>query len=65
MAKPNTDHNQPKTFELHTFVLSMLLNTVLTLGIGVILGYFLAINIHGDARAAVHQDIQLVSKEVK
>ncbi|MDR6794715.1 hypothetical protein J2X12_004137 [Pseudarthrobacter oxydans] len=40
--------------------------TALTFGImGLIGGYFIAIHIHGDARAAVIQDIQIVSKEAK
>jgi hypothetical protein len=33
--------------------------------LGLVGGYFLAINIDGEARSAVYSDIQLVSKEVK
>lgn len=66
MAKtPNTEHKEAKTITRGTFVLAMALNTVLTLIVGVIIGYFVAINVQGTARAAVHQDIELVSKEVR
>jgi hypothetical protein len=64
-TKPNTDHKQFKGIDFHKFWLYIALTFVLTGPIGVICGYFLAINIHGEARAAVYSDIQLVSKEVK
>ncbi len=59
----NTDHKEPKTFQTGTFVLAMLLNTVMTLIVGVIFGYFLHINMESQARQSVHADMQLVSKE--
>ena len=62
-AKPTTDHKELKTFLAGTYWLSMALNTVLTLMIGVVLGYFLVIGIQSNARATVHADMQLVSKE--
>lgn len=62
-TKPNTDHKEPKTFQAGTYWLSMALNTVLTLIIGVVLGYVLVIGIQSNARASVHADLQLVSKE--
>ena len=64
MAKtPTTEHNGPKTVQAGTFVLSMALNTALTLIIGVIIGYFIHINLESHARQSVHADMQLVSKE--
>lgn len=62
-TKPTTDHKEHKTFQLGTFVLAMLLNTVLTLIAGVITGYFIHINMESQARQSVHADMQLVLKD--
>ncbi|MDQ0869021.1 uncharacterized membrane-anchored protein YhcB (DUF1043 family) [Arthrobacter sp. V1I9] len=62
-TKPNTEHKEAKTFELGTFVLAMLLNTVLTLIVGVIAGYFIHINMESQVRQSVHADMQLVSSK--
>lgn len=62
-TKPTTEHSEPKTVLRGTFLLSMALNTVLTLIAGVIIGYFLVIGIQSHTRQSVHADMQLVSKE--
>lgn len=55
----------PKTVLLSTYWLSLIITFLATLVIVTIGNWFLYAEIHGEARAAVHQDIQLVSKEVK
>lgn len=59
-AKPNTEHKQPKVVALQTYVLSMALGIVLSVMAGTVAGWFVHVNMQGDARAAVYSDMQLV-----
>lgn len=52
----------PKTVALVTFIQSLTIVFLTTAVAGVITGYFLGINLHSQARQAVVQDIQIVSK---
>lgn len=71
MAKPNTNELlRPQEITTKKginweAVKTNAITAFTSVAIGLIGGYFLAINIHGDARAAVIQDIQIVSKEAK
>ena len=68
MAKPTNELRPqdiaPKTVNRSTFVLGILLTIFATAVAVTIANWFLYTDIHSAARQAVHQDIQLVSKEV-
>lgn len=53
----------PKTVLLSTFWLSLVVTFLGTLVVVTVANWFLYTNIHGDARAAVYQDIQLVKDQ--
>lgn len=55
----------PKTVGRTTFYLSLALTFFVTLVAATIATWFLYTNIHGDARAAVVQDMKIVSKTVE
>jgi len=56
---------QPRKIMLREVVPYFVLSVLMSLAAGVILGYFLHVNIVGDARASVHQDIIQAAKVSK
>lgn len=63
MAKTTTNQtNQPKTVALSTYIQSMVIAVLVTGVLSFVASYFLTINLHGNMRQAIIDDMRIVSK---
>lgn len=69
MSKKDTTRvqeiKQPRKVNVSTYLQSMALTALIVGAIGLVAGYFIAINVHGQARAAVVADMQVVEQTAK
>lgn len=63
-VKPQ-DVPAPKTVSRATYWQSLVITFLASGVLGLVGGYFASISLHSDARAAVVQDMQIVSKSVE